>query len=243
MSLIITTYAPEGIILAGDSRLTLNWNQENNGEKTQFSITASDSNRKVFTIKNKFGLGTFGVADIKGIPISGYINQFIEEKITDESQIDEIPKSLHEFFGDTLGKPATTFYICGYKFENNISIPHIYLIDIANSQTNRINIVGTEIQYGANWGGETEVMTRLLNNIKINNGTDWVDFKTPGIPFNFFTLQDAIDFSIYAVRTTIETFRFQKRIKTVGGPIDILAIRPDGTKWIQNKELTATNNV
>lgn len=243
MSLVITTYVPEGIILAGDSRLTLNWNQDINGEKTQFSITASDSNRKVFTIKDKFGLGTFGTADIKGIPISGYINQFIEKKITDETQIDEIPKSLHEFFGDALGKPATIFYLCGYKVESNISIPHIYLIDIANSQTNRINIAGTEIQYGANWGGESEVMIRLLNNIKINNGTDWVDLNTPGIPFNFFTLQDAIDFSIYAVRTTIETFRFQQRIKTVGGPIDILAIRPDGTKWIQNKELTATNNV
>lgn len=243
MSLVITIYAPEGIILAGDSRLTLNWNQNINQAKTQFSITASDSNSKIFKIKDKFGLGTFGTADIKGIPISGYINQFIEEKITDKTNIDEIPKSLHEFFGDTLGKPATSFYICGYKLEKNISIPHIYFIDIANKRTTRINIKGKAIKYGANWGGESEVMTRLLNNIKINNGKEWVEMNTPGIPFNFFTLQDAIDFAIYAVRTTIETFRFQKRIKTVGGPIDILAIKPEGTKWIQNKELTATNNI
>ena len=242
MSLVITTYAPEGIILAGDSRLTLNYNQVFNGEITQFSITASDSNRKVFAIKSKFGLGTYGAADIKGIPISGYINQFIEEKITDETTIDEIPKSLHEFFGDNLGKPSTFFYLCGYKIESNISTPYIYYIDIANSKTSRINANGSEIQYGANWGGETEVMTRLLNHIKINNGTDWVDLNTSGIPFNFFTLQDAIDFSLYAVRTTIETFKFQQRIKTVGGPIDILAITTDGAKWIQNKELTATNN-
>ena len=213
MSLIITTYAPEGIILAGDSRLTLNWNKEINGHQTQFSITASDSNRKVFAIKNKFGLGT----------------------------VSYIPQSLHEFFGDGLGKPETSFYLCGYKLENNISVPHIYYVDIAHSQTNRINLDGTNIQYGANWGGETEVMMRLLNNIKINNGTDWVELTTSGIPFNFFTLQDAIDFSIYAVRTTIETFRFQQRIKTVGGPIDILAITTDGTNWIQNKELTAIN--
>lgn len=241
MSLVITTYAPEGIIIAGDSRLTLNWDQSINGKKIQYSVTASDSNRKVFTIKSKFGLGTFGAADIKGIPISGYINQFIEEKITDETIIDEIPTSLHEFFGAGLGKPNSYFYLCGYKQENNISIPYVYYIDIANSNTIRININGSDIQYGANWGGESEVMIRLLNNIKINNGTDWVDLNTPGIPFNFFTLQDAIDFSLYAVRTTIETFRFQQRIKTVGGPIDILAITTDGIKWIQNKELTATN--
>lgn len=141
-----------------------------------------------------------------------------------------------------MGKPETSFYLCGYKLENNISVPHIYYVDIAHSQTNRINLgmepIFNTVQIG---GGETEVMMRLLNNIKINNGTDWVELTTSGIPFNFFTLQDAIDFSIYAVRTTIETFRFQQRIKTDGGPIDILAITTDGTNWIQNKELTAIN--
>lgn len=243
MSLIVTTYAPEGIILAGDSRLTLNWNQEIEGKNNNYSITASDSNSKVFQIKEKFGLATFGAADIKGIPISGYINQFIEEKIKDETEIDEIPQFIHEFFGDNLGKPNTSFYLCGYKIENGISIPYIYFLDINQTVTTRINFAGDQIQYGANWGGESEVMTRLLNNIKIHNGTDWIEVNATGIPFNFFTLQDAIDFSIYAVRTTIETFKFQQRIKTVGGPIDILAIKPNEIQWIRRKELTATNNV
>ncbi|MDG4950749.1 hypothetical protein NLM59_07415 [Weeksellaceae bacterium KMM 9724] len=243
MSLIITTYAPEGIILAGDSRLTLNWNQENNGINNNYSITASDSNNKVFQIKEKFGLATFGAADINGIPISGYINQFIEEKIKTDTEIDEIPQSLHEFFGDYLAKPETCFYLCGYKLENGISIPHIYFIDIHHGITTRLNYSGGQIQYGANWGGETEVMTRLLNDIKIHNGEEWTDVNATNIPFNFFTLQDAIDFSIYAVRTTIETFKFQQRIKTVGGPIDILAIKPNEVQWIRKKELSATNPI
>lgn len=243
MSLIVTTYAPEGIILAGDSRLTLNWSQEIDGKNNNYSITASDSNNKVFQIKKKFGLATFGAADIKGIPISGYINQFIEEKIKDETEIDEIPQFIHEFFGDNLGKPNTSFYLCGYKIENGISIPYIYFLDINQAVTTRINLVGDEIKYGANWGGESEVMVRLLNNIKIHNGTDWVEVSATNIPFDFFTLQDAIDFSIYAVRTTIETFKFQQRIKTVGGPIDILAIKPNEIQWIRRKELTATNNL
>jgi hypothetical protein len=50
-------------------------------------------------------------------------------------------------------------------------------------------------------------------------------------------LQDAIDFSIYAIRTTIDTIRFQARPKNVGGSIDVLVIAPDGAKWIQRKEL------
>jgi len=91
MSLVIKTYVPEGIVLAGDSRLTLNWSLpeiKNPNKEYSYLITASDNNNKVFQIKNKFGLATFGVADINGIPISGYINQFIEEKITDILHID-----------------------------------------------------------------------------------------------------------------------------------------------------------
>ena len=38
---------------------------------------------------------------------------------------------------------------------------------------------------------------------------------------------DAIDFAKYAIQTTIDTMKFQQRGKTVGGPIDILIIKPD----------------
>jgi hypothetical protein len=57
------------------------------------------------------------------------------------------------------------------------------------------------------------------------------------IPWGFFTLQDAIDYAIYAVRATIDSIRFQPRAKTVGGPIDVLVIKPDGAFWVQKKEL------
>ena len=239
MSLLISTYVPEGIIIAGDSRLTLSWNEQEAGTNIEknLSITATDTNTKVFSIKEKFGLGTFGAADINGIPISGYINQFIEEKIDTTTEIDSIPKFLHEFFGDDLGKPAMYFYLAGYKIENKISIPYVYLLDINNSTTNRINENVGIVQFGSNWGGESEVMTRLLSDIKIVQNGDLTHLKSSGIPFNFFTLQDAIDFSNYAVKTTIETFRFQQRIKTVGGPVDILSITPKNVRWIKKKEL------
>jgi hypothetical protein len=58
-----------------------------------------------------------------------------------------------------------------------------------------------------------------------------------GIPFQFFTLQDAIDFAVYAVRVTIDSIRFQTRAKTVGGPIDVLVIKPTEACWIDKKEL------
>lgn len=62
-------------------------------------------------------------------------------------------------------------------------------------------------------------------------------FADYNIPFNFFTLQDSIDFAKYALQTTIDTMKFENRIKTVGGPIDILVIKPNGGFWINRKEL------
>lgn len=239
MSLIVTTYVPEGIIIAGDSRLTINWSEPDPDSKgnNHYSITSTDSNRKVFQIKDKFGLATFGAADIKGIPISGYITQFIEEKINDETQIDEIPDFLHEFFGKGLDNPQTSFYVAGYKLENKVSVPYVYFISIARGTTSRVNFLNGNVIFNANWGGELEVMSRLMSNIKMKQDNEWTEIKAPEVPFYFFTLQDAVDFSLYAVRTTIETFRFQQRMRTVGGPVDILAIFPRGIRWIYRKEL------
>jgi hypothetical protein len=52
MSLIVTLYVPEGLVIAGDSRLTLNWTTKTNEAEQRHSISASDSNTKVFAIKN-----------------------------------------------------------------------------------------------------------------------------------------------------------------------------------------------
>ena len=91
-----------------------------------------------------------------------------------------------------------------------------------------------------NWGGETEIMSRLLSQIKLYQNNQWIDLNAAPIPFNFFTLQDAIDFSIYAIRTTIESLRFQQRPKTVGGSIDILVLKA-GEKpfWVAKKKYRA----
>lgn len=59
------------------------------------------------------------------------------------------------------------------------------------------------------------------------------------IAWGLMTLQDGIEFAEYAIKTTIDTMRFQMTPKTVGNPIDILTIKPNGARWIKHKELHA----
>jgi 20S proteasome alpha/beta subunit len=238
MSLIVTLYVPEGLVIAGDSRLTLSWSTKTDKSEQLHTVSASDTNTKIFSIKNKFGLVTFGAADIKGIPISGFINQFTEEKVNNETTIDLLPQLLLDFFGDAFGNPATYFYAIGYKVENGISIPYAYHINVSGKTFNRVNYSNGQVLQGANWGGETEVLQRILNTVKLKRGENWIDLPDTPLTFNFMTLQDAIDFADYAIRTTIETIRFQQKEKTVGGPIDILIVKPrESPIWVKRKEL------
>jgi hypothetical protein len=97
-------------------------------------------------------------------------------------------------------------------------------------------------QQGASWGGEVDVLTRLIQPVAEVNQQGEVVTRLPShpIPWNFFTLQDAIDFAIFAIGSTINAMRFELRPKTVGGPIDVLIIKPTGAFWAQRKELRAT---
>ena len=119
-----------------------------------------------------------------------------------------------------------------------VSAPQVYFVNIAGRTFNRINTA--EVPNGANWGGETEVMSRLLSHVRVEQGSQWNEMAAAQIPFNFFTLQDAIDFAVYAIRTTMESMRFQIRPKTVGGAIDILALKAgEKPQWVQKKRYTA----
>lgn len=87
--------------------------------------------------------------------------------------------------------------------------------------------------------GEALVLSRLLQPVSLkNNDGSYTDLPAQTILWNFFTLQDAIDFAKYAVETTINTMRFQNVVETVGNPIDILVIQPEKDPfWISKKGL------
>lgn len=238
MSLIITVYVPEGIVLAGDSRLTLNWTDKTQTGDHHNSITTSDSYTKIFSLANKFGLGVFGEVFVDQVNICGFINQFVQENIDENTTIDEIPERLIMFFGEKFNYPITHFYLVGYKIEDGISVPHTYSIALAEKSYRRSNFENEYIINGANWGGEIEVLSRILLTVKMQRGDEWTELADNAIPWNFMTLQDAVDFGVYAVKTTIDTMRFQQKEKTVGGPIDVLVIQPHQEPvFIQKKAL------
>lgn len=234
-------YVREGIVMASDSRLTLNAEEYNSDKTTvQVALSQSDTTYKTFLTPNNIGISTFGDADINGVPISGYIESFIGEQMQDiENIIDEIPNKLLEYFKKLQPMPNTQFHIAGYKETiGGRKEPQVWCVWIAQEKVERIN---KPEQQGAFWGGEADIFTRLIQPVAVVNqdGTLNQILSHYQIPFSYFTLQDAIDFCIFAIRSTIDAIRFQARPKTVGGPIDVLVIKQDKAFWVQRKELHA----
>ena len=79
MSLIVSVYVNEGIVMASDSRLTLTIpNQIIGPIVAENAIPFSDSTYKTFSCPNGSGISACGNASYNNKPIAGYIEQFID---------------------------------------------------------------------------------------------------------------------------------------------------------------------
>lgn len=245
MSLIVTVHTNEGIVMASDSRTTFSRQGMNplpDGKGTIITqlqgVHYSDTTYKTFLVGKYIGVSTCGAAAINGKPIAGYVEDFINNKVGAETSIQKVSEMILDSFRLYEPIPDIVFHVAGYEQEDNDFVQKFYRVFVAN---NTIEKIETSSQ-GAAWNGETEILSRIITpywqeTISKDGNKEYIKQTPPTIPWNFFSLQDAIDFSMYAMNTTIETMRFQERLKTVGGPIDVLAIKPTGSNWIKRKKL------
>lgn len=236
MSFLIAVYVNEGIVLASDRRTTYtNAQMIENKIIERIGIHATNSTNKTFMCPNGAGISTCGAASLLGKPITGFIQEMIRTRISAETNIDDMPNVLVNYFRSLPEVPDTNFIIAGYQRTiEGIKTQKIYR---GNVLTGRFQSVDTTSQ-GAIWDGETSTLTRLMQNVAVkSNEGIYIDLTYEEVLWGYFTLQDAVDFARYAVETTIQTMRFKNVIETVGGSVDILVITPDETKWLQKEEL------
>ena len=224
MSFIIALYVREGIVMASDSRLILSAKQmHEDREIIQFGVGLSDSTYKTHITLNNIGISAFGAPEVQGEPISGYIESFISEELyRNDLEVDEVPHALIDYFLQLDASPDAGFIVAGYKQGENGIEQHVWEALVKSERVTRLNKPG---KWGASWRGVTDILTRLIMPVSII-APEEEPKPLPNYPvqWGFFTLQDAIDYAQYAVQMTIDTMRFHPRPKTVGGPVDILAV-------------------
>ena len=237
MSFIIAVHVKEGIVLASDSRTTYTQTVKKGDLTTvKFGTHTTDTTDKTFLCPNQIGISTCGNASIAGTPITGYIEAFIRENMTETTDVCQVPKMLIDYFQTMPTVPDTNFYRGGVSrggpCENSACVP-------SECTRKQIAAVDTTSQ-GAKWDGETQTLSKIMQKtyMRDKSGRE-ISLGDTKVPWGLFTLQDAIDFAQYAVDITIKTMHYSNVVETVGGPIDILVIKPDKAFWIQHKELHA----
>lgn len=263
MSIGIVLKGPEGLVLAAESRITLQTQV-----KEQPLITVSfDNARKVLDFKkvNPFvGVVTYGLGGIGLRSAFSFLPEFRSKLLPTEPTrmtVEDFANQLSEFFlqqwestmpSDYTGPPMT-FVVAGFNEKEPYG--RVYLITIPQAP-DPVEQQSKPGEFGITWGGQREIVDRLirgydqrvipivrnalhLEKAQVEQMQQVLSPLKMKIPIQFMPLQDCIDLAIFFVRTTIEAQRLTVGIRGCGGPIDVATItRTEGLKFVQVKEIS-----
>lgn len=260
MSLGIVIKAPEGLVLAAESRLTLT-SQTNNAPPLHVNF---DNATKLLTFgkpNSAVGVVTYGQAAIGLRTAQSFIPEF-EAKLAEDRRrlpILEFAEKFSEFYmqqwnavmpADYSG-PNMTFVVAG--FDEGEPYGKVYLINIPRSPA-PVAQHAEAGEFGITWGGQREIVDRLVQGFdgrlsealtKLNLTPEQNQLLSPvfgqiqlPIPLQALPLQDCVDLAIFFIRTTITAQKLTVGLRGVGGPIDVATItRQDGLQFIQRKHI------
>lgn len=156
------------------------------------------------------------------------------------------------------GIDGLALFVAGYNTDGSHEVYNLY---IPGEIVERRNSSKKNLEYGANWLGQTDVVARMVKGwdprilnlgfvgdaIKQKNQQE-IEGQLNGLEYQInwgaMTLQDAVDFTVLVIQTTSAIQRFSDGIQLdpgdipgVGGPVDVLVITPDGPTWVQKKSI------
>jgi len=261
MTVAIGVVSGEGIVIAADSRTTAS----PGGGPVR---VLSDFTHKVFETGTS-AVATYGWAFLLDQNVASHVAAL---GATDFGvSPSAVATKLADVFGDIMARhiadgrdpePATDvlgFLVGGY---DDASSPELYEALLPSGTVVPLISGGGSQGTGAAWRGQTDAIRRLIKGIDLDllhsfaledghvSEMEALKGEIQGleysIPFHLMNLQDAIDFAVFAIRTTIDAQRLSYGTLRrpggawpgVGGPIELATVRPgSGVQWIQKTML------
>jgi hypothetical protein len=260
MTLNVSLRVPDGIVIASDSlstvnqpltqKVTVSARCDHCGQNIEvkdvpapaISIPASTwpYTQKVFPFLGQFGLAIFGSAFVNSRSmynhVTGLVNKLRAEN-KKELDLEGVSKEVTDYFQNQLQLEIDR---SGVKMElqpDNWS-PFGFHVVGHSKDVNGEPFAGTRLisigktgklekheGLGCSVSGDASVVNKI-----------WQGGPTPS--FEVFSLQDAIDYAKFLIRTTADYQRFSGKMPTVGGEIDIALVTSyRGFQWISQKPL------
>ena len=263
MTIVVGVAVPDGLILAADSRTTLLAGNRR-------ARIGSDNAQKVFLLAGRFGVACYGAAFLEEKTISGAIREF-EAGIRPGIQLEDLILELGAFFqkkalksfrklAGRTWRPADDWQlgllVAGFTQEN---VGHLFEIRVPG-QKGRAQVIAPNVSttnIGLAPRGMVDVVDRLLAGFDpgalaasgvtpskaMENALAGLEYE-PILPI---TMQDAVDWAMLLIRTTIDMQRLSDGtradaggVPACGGPVRVLALEQNGHEWVSRPTLTAT---
>jgi hypothetical protein len=266
MSLGIAFKGPEGVVLAADSRVTINTQIPQPGGNILFLPSTFDNATKLLRVQGQDFVGavTYGVGAI-GTKAPRTAHSYISEfeatlaKSGVRIGVEDFAKELSAFFlaqwnahAPANLSPQDNMHFLVGGFDENAVYGRVFEFSVPSNTNPKERFAG---DFGVLWGGQREFVDRLVkgfdpqvfefisSELNLSDPTKndlraKLDRFTAALPFQFLPLQDCIDLSIFLIRTTIQIQSWIIGLRGVGGAIDIAAItRTEGFSSVQQKKI------
>ena len=256
MTLVVSVRVPDGIVLAVDSlsttmgRLNIEANVEGTCEKCgakmqlqklqvpPIGVPASTATfaQKLFPFRETFGIATYGNTSVNKQSLYSQIKQ-LERRLSKEIvSVDDAAKELGKHFMHELEQEVGDMSkLPEGHFSFGFQVVGFTSPEATTGKTWAVQIGKQKKEekfeaFGCTVSGDRRVVLKLWKEEK--------EMPVPKPTYGSFSLQDAIDYADFLIRTTSDYQRFANMIPTVGGEIDIALVAPySGFKWIRVKPL------
>jgi hypothetical protein len=203
--------------------------REEEGQKlrVQQQLVLSDSAYKIVELRTvPAGVAVYDSGIIDNQPADSHVRRFEEAALSPSDDVNTVANKFKQYFQTNHAGVGVGFHVTGYKQEGKTRVPYVLVGHTTREpEIRRVNADDAgAMQFGVVRAGDVLVANRLID-------TNYLPL------FAAMPIQEAIDYAVFLIRSTIETLRFEPRYPTVGGPIDVLVVQPEGMQWVQRKEL------
>lgn len=259
MTICVSVRVPEGIVLGTDSLSTVT---VKDSEGVPYVVKSYPNARKLFQVGDlPIGVFTYGLARIGRRSLSELIHQFSEAN--EEESVPLVADGLAEFIAQAYSseyppgveQSKLGLYIAGYSkgsysaHEREVIFPQQLVPKTVRRTGGENGVVwrGVEVPFYRLYIGCDPVLLDSLSKEVVNAEEIGLVSEQNKysmlIPFGYMHLQDATDFAVFVLRTTIGYNQFEIGLPKCGGELQVAVISAvDGFQWIREPQLNISED-
>lgn len=255
MTICVSVKTRDGIVLGTDSMSTVTLFGADGQSMAQ--KTYSNARKLVQIGELPVGVFTYGLGNLGSRTVISHILEYSRAlEIGSDWRVEGIAAGLSEHMSREYSAihagvepgPVLGLHVAGYS--DGSSLSEEWEMEFPDSPGPNLEMAGHEFR--VNWEGATLPFGRLFHGfdpgivrILLEEGVEQSLLQkaltesplVPQVSFSAMPLQDAINFAVYVLRTTIGFTSFEAGPATCGGPLQIAVIsEEDGFQWVSKPE-------